>query len=638
MKKIEKVTYKFIAVAIILMSLFSSCRNERIITSPDNENSIIDEGSNITDLIMDIATNDGSIDNIIDLANCFRVKLPVTVIANGRTVVLSSNEDLDLVRAIFEESTVDTDVVNMNFPVTVILTDYSEKILNDQEELNTLSETCPGEDEDDDDIECIDFLFPISFTVYNTITEQTSVMPIVNDAELFLFVQDLTVDDVASLNFPITLILSDDSQETVASLEELETLVERVKDDCDEDDDFDYLDNDFNDTQNPSTPLNLIASNISETTVDLSWDASVDNIGVKNYEVYIDGALSILTEKTSIVLNDLTSNTSYTFYVVARDVAGNSSLLSNEVLVTTLTSADVTAPSPPINLMSSNTTQTTTDLAWDASTDNIEVTGYDVYNNGVLIGSTNTILYNVSGLTASTSYTFTVIARDEAGNSSASSNPANVTTLAPTGDTQAPSIPLNLGATNTIENTVDLIWDASNDNIGVVGYEVYIDGSLLEFVTATTLSVPDLTYGVTYMFQVLALDAEGNSSGLSNSVSITIQAAPLIGELSVLTTCSDWTVEKLERNGDKLEDIYAGFVFNFFTDGTISVFDGTTTHPGTWLQVGVGAGTMLTITIPTLPDFSLVWNLKHVHDHSDRQDIEFTNEPQDKLKFETPCN
>ncbi len=638
MKNLLKQAYQLILFMAIIIALFSSCRYEDIVTSPDNENSIVENNATITSLIRDIATNDGSVDNIIDLANCFRIKLPVTVIANGRTVVISSNEDLDMVRAIFEESSVDTDMVTMNFPVTAILTDYTEVMLNDENELHALAETCTGEDEEDDDIECIDFLFPINFTVFNTVTEQSNNVSIENDAELFLFVKDLSVDDVASLNFPVTLVLSDASQQTVTSLEELEILIESVKDDCDEDDDFDYLDNDFNDTQNPSTPLNLTASNIGETNVDLSWDASVDNIGVKNYEVYIDGALSILTESTSIIMNDLMSNTLYAFTVIARDAAGNSSLVSNEVSVTTLASLDVTAPSTPINLMSSNTTQTTTDLTWDAATDNIDVTGYDVYNNGALIGTTANIAYTVSGLTASTSYTFTVIAKDAAGNSSSSSNPTNVTTLALAGDTEAPSVPLNLAASNTVENIVDLTWDASTDNIGIVGYDVYMDGVLIEFVTTTTHTVPNLAFEETYDFQVLAKDAEGNSSNLSNSVSITIQSAPLSGELSVLTTCSDWTVEKLERNGDKLEDVYAGFVFNFFTDGTISVFDGSTTYSGTWIQVGVGAGTKITITIPTLPDFNLVWDLKHVHDHSDRRDIEFTQGTQDKLKFETPCN
>jgi chitodextrinase len=93
--------------------------------------------------------------------------------------------------------------------------------------------------------------------------------------------------------------------------------------------------------------------------------------------------------------------------------------------------ADTTAPSAPTSLTASNTTQTTTDLSWTASTDNVAVTGYDVYQGASVIGSTTTATtYAVTGLTASTAYAFTVKAKDAAGNVSAASNMANVTTLA----------------------------------------------------------------------------------------------------------------------------------------------------------------------------------------------------------------
>ena len=95
---------------------------------------------------------------------------------------------------------------------------------------------------------------------------------------------------------------------------------------------------------------------------------------------------------------------------------------------------DSTAPSAPTSLTASGTTQTTTNLSWTASTDNVGVTGYDVYQGATLLGSTTTATtYGVTGLTASTAYTFTVKAKDAAGNISADSNIVNVTTLAASG-------------------------------------------------------------------------------------------------------------------------------------------------------------------------------------------------------------
>lgn len=93
---------------------------------------------------------------------------------------------------------------------------------------------------------------------------------------------------------------------------------------------------------------------------------------------------------------------------------------------------DTTAPSAPTSLVASGTTSSTTNLAWNASTDNVAVTAYDVYRGTTLLGSTTATVrtYTVTGLTASTAYTFTVKAKDAAGNVSVASNTASVTTLA----------------------------------------------------------------------------------------------------------------------------------------------------------------------------------------------------------------
>ena len=94
--------------------------------------------------------------------------------------------------------------------------------------------------------------------------------------------------------------------------------------------------------------------------------------------------------------------------------------------------ADAQAPTAPANLSATNIAQTSLTLTWTASTDNIGVAGYDVYRNGTKINSSfvSGTTYNVTGLTAVTTYSFTIIAKDGAGNSSASSTILNVTTLA----------------------------------------------------------------------------------------------------------------------------------------------------------------------------------------------------------------
>ena len=94
--------------------------------------------------------------------------------------------------------------------------------------------------------------------------------------------------------------------------------------------------------------------------------------------------------------------------------------------------SDTQAPSTPGNLTSPAKTDTTVSLSWSASTDNVGVTGYNVYNGASLAGSATGTSFTATGLAASTQYSFTVRAKDAAGNLSAASNAVSVTTNAPT--------------------------------------------------------------------------------------------------------------------------------------------------------------------------------------------------------------
>ncbi len=174
----------------------------------------------------------------------------------------------------------------------------------------------------------------------------------------------------------------------------------------------------------------ISASGTTTSGTNLSWNASSDNIGVTGYKVYQNGVLKTTTTTTSLVISGLSASTIYGFYVTAYDAAGNTSVASNTVNVTTLTPADTTAPIATI-VSASGTTTSGTNLSWNASSDNVGVTGYKVYQNGVLKTTTTTTSLVISGLSASTIYGFYVTAYDAAGNTSVASNTVNVTTLAP---------------------------------------------------------------------------------------------------------------------------------------------------------------------------------------------------------------
>ncbi|MCB9000531.1 MAG: M4 family metallopeptidase [Bacteroidales bacterium] len=278
------------------------------------------------------------------------------------------------------------------------------------------------------------------------------------------------------------------------------------------------------DTQAPTAPTNLSSSGVTQTTATLSWTASTDNVGVTGYDVYKNGSFLASSTSTSYSVTGLTAATTYTFYVKAKDAAGNVSAASSTVSVTTQAASDTEAPTAPTNLAASSITQTTATLSWTASTDNVGVTGYDVYKNGSLLASTTSTSYSVTGLTAATTYTFYVKAKDAAGNVSAASSTVSVTTQAAS-DTEAPTAPTNLAASSITQTTATLSWTASTDNVGVTGYDVYKNGSLLASTTSTSYSVTGLTAATTYTFYVKAKDAAGNVSAASSTVSVTTSDA-----------------------------------------------------------------------------------------------------------------
>ena len=89
------------------------------------------------------------------------------------------------------------------------------------------------------------------------------------------------------------------------------------------------------DTENPSTPTNLIVTGSTSSTISLSWTASTDNIMVATYDIYLDGMLKTSSSSNSITVTGLNPSTTYSFYVKAKDAAGNTSSQSNTTTGTT---------------------------------------------------------------------------------------------------------------------------------------------------------------------------------------------------------------------------------------------------------------------------------------------------------------
>lgn len=185
---------------------------------------------------------------------------------------------------------------------------------------------------------------------------------------------------------------------------------------------------------------------------------------------------------------------------------------------------DELPPTAPAGLAATATSSTTIDLSWSASTDNVGVTGYEVFRDGgpTAIATTNGTTFSDKGLAADSTHSYVVLAFDAAGNRSAVSNTASATTLsAPPQDVTPPSAPSGLTAT-VDANTINLSWSASTDDVGVTGYRVFRDSGATPIGTVTGTKFSDSGQLGTHTYTVAAIDAAGNQSGFSNMVIATV--------------------------------------------------------------------------------------------------------------------
>ncbi len=225
------------------------------------------------------------------------------------------------------------------------------------------------------------------------------------------------------------------------------------------------------DSQPPSMPTNPQANAVSGTQVDLSWIASSDNVGVNGYGIYRDGTLLDSVGGSTTTYQDaaVTPGTSYSYTVDAVDAAGNRSALSVVAGVTTPSTPDTTPPSTPSNLAATPPSNSQVDLSWNASIDDTGVTGYTIYRDGAQLATVDgsTTSYQDNTVVASTGYSYTVDAYDGAGNHSAQSTAADVTTPAvPSSATIQPVADTWVSATLPSANngaSTQLRMDASPD-------------------------------------------------------------------------------------------------------------------------------------------------------------------------------
>ncbi|MGP5165388.1 LamG-like jellyroll fold domain-containing protein [Arthrobacter rhombi] len=314
------------------------------------------------------------------------------------------------------------------------------------------------------------------------------------------------------------------------------------------------------DGEEPSSPGGLDAK-VTDGTVDLSWDAATDNVGVAGYEVHRSATEGFsATEATKIADGKSTAYADtppeageWFYQVIAYDAAGNRSEPASASA--TLENADTEDPTAVENLKGV-VSGSSVDLSWDAATDNVGVAGYEVHRSateGFSASEATKIADGQSTAYADTppeagEWFYQVIAYDAAGNRS---EPASASATLENADTEDPTAVENLKGVVS-GSSVDLSWDAATDNVGIAGYRVH-RAKTAGFEPSTTNKLggsPDLNYvdadvdPGTWYYKVVSHDEAGNSGAPSDPLEIKIEAAEPVGSTITLPTVADVMVNE----------------------------------------------------------------------------------------------
>ena len=238
----KKLISNFFYAGLFLLALnFTACQDEfEEVGGPQEQETII-ANSNTAQLIQKTSAQDGSYDNIVDRASCFALKFPYTVEVNGIQITIDSKEDLHTIEEIFDELEDDDDILDIIFPVTITLSDFSEIVIQSKDQLEEMARDCL-EGGDDDDIECIDFVYPITLFTFDVNNQLSGEVKIESDEQMRKFFSELEDNALVSIDFPITLKKYDGTEIVVENNTALAAALSNAKDDCDEDDDDDYND------------------------------------------------------------------------------------------------------------------------------------------------------------------------------------------------------------------------------------------------------------------------------------------------------------------------------------------------------------------------------------------------------------
>lgn len=219
--------------AFIIVGLFASCQTDSVVEIYSTKETIT-KTTPLTTYVERIVMQKTSQDNIIDKSNCFMIKLPYIVTVNNVQISINTANDYQLVQTNINAYSNDNDIVNIHYPVTAILNDYSEKILADQNAFNNLIIECEANSNDFGKINCITINFPITINVYDSSNQIASTASITSNQSLYSFFENLEDNKFIAISYPITVTNSNGQNVIVTTNSQFEDVIKSAVDSCPE--------------------------------------------------------------------------------------------------------------------------------------------------------------------------------------------------------------------------------------------------------------------------------------------------------------------------------------------------------------------------------------------------------------------
>jgi hypothetical protein len=275
-------------IAFIIIGLFTACQTESVVETYSTRETIT-KTTPLSNYIQRVAMQTTSQDNIIDKTSCFMIKFPYSISVNYTQIAINSPSDYQLVQTNINANSNDNDIVYIHYPVTVILNDYSEKIISNQNDINTLISDCLANSNNFGKINCLTINYPITINVYNSSNQIASTSTITDSKMLYTFFENLEDNKFIAISYPVVVTNSNGQNSSITSNSQFEDIIKSAIDSC---------------PDNTSTPLDFMQIVTSNTwKISYYFQNSVKTSVYDGYTFVFNSNYKVVATKAGVSYN-----------------------------------------------------------------------------------------------------------------------------------------------------------------------------------------------------------------------------------------------------------------------------------------------------------------------------------------------